>query len=565
METMARGEEKLPKKFGLDDDAFQLVKRIGVGGQASVYMCKRMNTGNKYAAKVIKTSSLGGKEHQVVNLQREIRVMRELHHPRIVNLHEFFWVNSTCIIVMDLAVGGNLEEKVIEDLEKEQHPFRGLGGGEIACKHVAVQLIDGISYMHDHRVLHRDLKLANILVTASEPSRGGYEYHDIKIADFGLSKFQDRAVRHRMTAVGTPEYVAPEVLQDDAKYDERVDFWSYGVILYAILCGCMPFAITAPVHPDRHRKEVSRIQDCEPWQRLSAEAKDFVRGLLAVDPDDRLIRCTEHAWFGSVLWHCSPRTSAPTKDLAVNGLVGKIIGRTSAGVNCIEIHLRDGSKAFHGAAGGRNRLTHVLEPGELLSAVMQDFSHPQKLGSALVFYTAQGRILRFEGRMARTRNRFLAPLGSQVAGLQFDGPRLVGVHLKEADDGSEGVIEHISGSVGSAVDSCKLQLRSGVSHHYGTPTGTTVVEPWRLQSEEFVTIVEQFFRDRNLGASLAFYTSAGRVFKMVGMTATRSPRFAAPKGHQICGISFTEDGMLAEVTCAAHSERQTLQSFNIEI
>mmetsp|Transcript_41921 Transcript_41921/g.78384 ORF Transcript_41921/g.78384 Transcript_41921/m.78384 type:complete len:647 (-) Transcript_41921:326-2266(-) len=549
------GLEKL--QFGLEDDLFQLVTWIGDGGFANVYLCRRMKTGNQYAAKVINMSSFDEQGRKITNLQREIRVMRELHHPRIVNLHESFWVKGGCIIVMDLATGGDLRDKLSHALEKGDHPFEGLGGGEIACKFVASQLIDGINYMHEHNVLHRDLKLENILITSTDTSRGdGYEYHEIKIADFGLSKFQDDSIRRQNTAVGTPTYVAPEVLEDDIRYDERVDFWSFGVILYAALCGCMPFSVSVPMRPHRHKSEVSRIRECDSWHCLSPEARSFIRGLLTVGPEARLVRCSEHPWLSE------PMSREKSLHLpCTTSLVKKIVGRTSAEVHSIEFHLRDGSKTFHGTAGGLQQQTYVLEPKEYVMAVMQEFSHPKKLGSAIVFYTTSGRILKIEGKMAWTRHRFVAPMGDQIIALQFDGSRLAGVYLKEADANSEGEVEYISGCVGSAVDYCKFQLRNGTLREYGAPTGNTVVDPWKLQPGEFITIVEQFFRDWDLGTSLAFYTSGGRVFKLVGMAGARSPRFAAARGQQICGINFTEHGHLSEIVCASIEGQQVPDSF----
>merc|ERR1719223_432004 len=138
--------------------------------------------------------------------------------------------------------------------------FPGLGGSEQTSRHMARQLVDGMRYMHDHKVVHRDLKVENILITrttrSSEPPCP--ELHDIKIADFGLSQIMqdnDRA----LSAVGTPAYVAPEVLE--GRYDEAVDFWSFGVILYVALCGQMPFKIGG-LSAEKHRLSVSKVRRC---------------------------------------------------------------------------------------------------------------------------------------------------------------------------------------------------------------------------------------------------------------------------------------------------------------
>mmetsp|Transcript_27948 Transcript_27948/g.65017 ORF Transcript_27948/g.65017 Transcript_27948/m.65017 type:complete len:651 (+) Transcript_27948:44-1996(+) len=563
------------KQFGLADDIFELGEKIDAGGQGTVYMCKRLSTQHPYAVKVINTSALRAEERQLAALRREIRVMRELHHPFIVNLHEAFWREDQCLIVMDLAAGGNLFDMLGQDISTLSSPFPGLGGAEYASRYVASQLLEGISYMQAKNVLHRDLKLENILITGSSYSSAREcDLHDIKIADFGLSKV-DHVTRassihleRTMTAVGTPDYVAPEVL--DGKYDERVDFWSFGVILYAMLCGRMPFTIRS-LSPELHKEEVARVRDCESWRRVSEIGRDFVMGLLTVDPDQRygVLHCSEHAWLREVLAGTCPltlstRSIQPAGVAECIGVVEAIVGRTAAGVHGVEMQLRDGTLQSHGSDGGVVHTTYSLELGELIVGVMQDFSFTSLLGSALVFYTSRGRIFAIQGTEARTRRRFVAPGGRQISGLQFDGHQLVGIHLEKVTAEKEGAIEQISGRVGSAVDVCEFKLRDGTVHTYGDAGGDMVRGPWHLQPEEWVFVVEQFFRDRKLGASLAFYTSMGRVYKLSGMTAVRSPRFAAPAGEQVCDLGFEQGRLVKVLTCSCNGFSEPCKAHEIE-
>jgi len=490
--------------------------------------------------------------------------MRELHHPFIVNLHEAFWREDQCLIVMDLAAGGNLFDKLEQDIMSMANPFPGLGGAEFSSQYVANQLLEGIGYMQAHRVLHRDLKLENILLSGSSYSDlHKCDIHNVKIADFGLSKFDCNirgSSRHllerTMTAVGTPDYVAPEVL--DSKYDERVDFWSFGVILYAMLCGRMPFTVSS-LSPDLHKEEVSQVRGCESWSLVSDDGHDFVKGLLTVDPDQRygLLQCSEHVWLREVAANtCAmPLSTAPAlKTGTVRGdkvgVVDTIIGRAAGGVHSLEMQLRDGTVHAHGTEGGAVPTTFSLEADELIVGVMQDFSLTELLGSALVFYTSKGRIMAVQGTEARTRRRFVAPGGRQISGLQFDGHQLVGIHLEKVTTESLGAIEQISGRVGTAVDICEFKLRDGTVCTYGDSGGDIVRGPWKLQREEWIFVVEQFFRDRKLGASLAFYTTAGRVYKLSGMTAVRSPRFAAPFGEQVCDLCFENGRLVKVLTCS---------------
>ncbi|CAE7157508.1 unnamed protein product [Symbiodinium pilosum] len=275
-------------RFGLHDDSFELGTELGGGSQGRVYMCKRLGTGNEYAVKVVNTKAIELRERTVASLRREITVMRELHHPRIVNLKEAFWEGNLCYIVMDLARGGDLHSKL--------EPGAGIGS-EHASRHISLQLLGGIAYMHSHKVIHRDLKPENVLIVRSvRRSEPAYEMHDVKIADFGLSKCLRRVGEQEagMTACGTLDYLAPEVVT--GQYDERIDFWSFGVLLYVMLSGRLPFEIEGVADIKRLAGQHLSFQGV--WRIVSEHAKDFVQGLLRVDPGDRLDQsgCLLHPW-----------------------------------------------------------------------------------------------------------------------------------------------------------------------------------------------------------------------------------------------------------------------------
>jgi len=128
------------EEFGPPSDLFRLHEVLSSGAQGTVHRCTRISTGSAYAAKVICTASLTtgpvcGAMH------REIRIMRELHHPKIVNLHEAFWQTSWCIIVMDLVPGGDLYNKIQQELAAAGRGlFAGFGGSEETSKHICRQL-----------------------------------------------------------------------------------------------------------------------------------------------------------------------------------------------------------------------------------------------------------------------------------------------------------------------------------------------------------------------------------------------------------------------------------------
>lgn len=582
-------------RFGLVDDELELGRELGGGTQGRVYVCTRLRTGNQYAVKVVNTNALDLREHTLANLRREISVMRELHHPRIVNLREAFWEGSLCCIVMDLARGGDLHRKL----------ERGKGlGSEIAVRHVAHQLLEGIGYMHSHNVIHRDLKPENVLIVRSRPAAADptVELHDVKIADFGLSKALKRLGEDYpgMTACGTLDYLAPEVLT--GHYDEAIDFWSFGVLLYMMLCGAFPFTIEGV--SDINSLSAKKISCTKAWQEVSEEARDIVRSLLTVDRTKRLglDGCFRHHWLAEEVANATPasadfshagtprhagspnnretdtvslfvgllspvkkgfpdfperpiRSVGPTQMNLVlqppyQGVIKQISGKVGAAVDSVELQFRDGPSQFHGGRGGKEQHTWYLRQDELILAVAQETRNAY-LGDALVFYTSECQIISVQGADARRRNRLVAPLGSQIVGLQFENSHLTGIHLEKASLNGctpHGAIQSISGRVGSAVDKIVLQLRDGAVRRYGTEGGS-LQGPRLLEPDELIIIVEQGRKDAFLGNSIAFYTSAGNVVEFRGMEAAHSRRFVAPEGFQICGLSFEGDSLVGVTIC----------------
>jgi len=142
--------------------------------------------------------------------------------------------------------------------------------------------------MHEKGIAHRDLKPENLLVT-------GEQNDLIKISDFGLSK--DFGKENLKTSCGTPDYVAPEVLRGTS-YDHSVDIWSIGVITYILLCGFPPF------YGNTEQQIFNKILRAEydfpspDWDHISEEAKEFIKALLVLNPNDRpsAKECIESPW-----------------------------------------------------------------------------------------------------------------------------------------------------------------------------------------------------------------------------------------------------------------------------
>jgi serine/threonine protein kinase len=152
---------------------------------------------------------------------QEVMILRQTRHKNIVRLYEYFETEKHILFVIELSAGGDLLNYV-----RKRRQLK-----EDVAKSVFKQLIEGLRYCHSKSILHRDIKLDNILLSVDG---------EIKICDFGVSKLVRRG--EKMTEqCGTPAYIAPEILLDKGYEGFMADIWSAGVVLYAMLYGTVPF------------------------------------------------------------------------------------------------------------------------------------------------------------------------------------------------------------------------------------------------------------------------------------------------------------------------------------
>lgn len=318
---MRGGEEDVRPgfRFGEEGDLYEIAEPIGSGAAARVYSCVRLQTGGTFAVKVISLQRLklmGDFESQLVKLNREVDILRELRHPRIVNLITVHRTTHSCFLVMELVRGGELFHSIVQNKRFN----------ETEARYIFRQLLEAVGYMHQKNVIHRDLKPENILVVDTkpvpEPLTG--TLRDIKIADFGLSKVVQDGLSMARTFVGTPQYWAPEVLRvqgGGGAYDKAADFWSLGAVLFVMLSGRYPFdgkkmPLEAQIQTAAFNMNTSI------WNQVSEDAKDIVRKLLQVDPKERLgiQGCSQHPWIiGSGSWIHSPVKGPTITEVSCNG------------------------------------------------------------------------------------------------------------------------------------------------------------------------------------------------------------------------------------------------------
>ncbi|KAF0047165.1 hypothetical protein F2P81_000798 [Scophthalmus maximus] len=260
-DTDIREEEQF--QFSLQD--FKCVAVLGRGHFGKVLLAEYKSTGEMFAIKALKKGDIVARD-EVDSLMCEKRIfetVNSVRHPFLVNLFACFQTQEHVCFVMEYAAGGDLMMHIHADVFSEPRAV-----------FYAACVVLGLQFLHDHKIVYRDLKLDNLLLDTE-----GY----VKIADFGLCKegmgFRDRT----STFCGTPEFLAPEVLTETS-YTRAVDWWGLGVLIFEMLVGESPF-------PGDDEEEVfdSIVNDEVRYPRfLSTEAISIMRRLLRRSPERRL-------------------------------------------------------------------------------------------------------------------------------------------------------------------------------------------------------------------------------------------------------------------------------------
>lgn len=207
---------------------YHIGSQIGSGGCGIVRLVHNVKTLQKYAMKVIKKETNPMIRQRLENnakIINEVDIMKSLSHPHVLSLTDFFETPERVIIIMDFMEGKDLLHRIT------QHDPNRRYLAEREAKFFYLQACHGLKYLHDKGITHRDIKPDNILLSSNAPDA------IVKISDFGLSKMIADSMK---TVCGTQLYVAPEVLMGGV-YTNKVDIWSMGCLLFAMLSGSVPF------------------------------------------------------------------------------------------------------------------------------------------------------------------------------------------------------------------------------------------------------------------------------------------------------------------------------------
>ncbi|KAI0544440.1 hypothetical protein F4679DRAFT_37188 [Xylaria curta] len=294
---------------------YYLGNTIGEGEFGKVKLGWKQDGGVQVAIKLIRRDSVGNNPSRLAKIYREVHILQKLSHPNIVRLHEMSETERHIGIVLEYASGGELFDYILNHRYLKDH----------AARRLFAQLISGVGYLHKKGIVHRDLKLENLLLDRNrniiitdfgfantfDASDELTEEEELNLSDrdfvkrTGLDKTNEQGLRRgdlMQTSCGSPCYAAPELVVSDSLYTGRkVDVWSCGVILYAMLAGYLPFD-DDPDNPEGDNinllyKYIVNTPLTFP-EYVTPHARDLLRRILVPSPRKRadLFEVARHSW-----------------------------------------------------------------------------------------------------------------------------------------------------------------------------------------------------------------------------------------------------------------------------
>ncbi|KAJ4414355.1 hypothetical protein N0V85_003188 [Neurospora sp. IMI 360204] len=318
-------------KFG----EYILGNTIGEGEFGKVKLGWKQEGGVQVAIKLIKKDTVGNNPSRMAKIMREVAILKQLTHPNIVRLHKMEESDRHYGIVLEYASGGELFDYILNHRYLKDN----------AARRLFAQLVSGVGYLHKKGIVHRDLKLENLLLDRNrniiitdfgfantfDPNQELSEEEELNLSDrefvkrMGLDKVDDAGWRKgdlMQTSCGSPCYAAPELVVSDSLYTGRkVDVWSCGVILYAMLAGYLPFD-DDPANPEGDNinllyKYIVNTPLTFP-EYVTPHARDLLRRILVPNPRKRadLFEVARHSWlseYSHVVEFITSSTTTPSE------------------------------------------------------------------------------------------------------------------------------------------------------------------------------------------------------------------------------------------------------------
>lgn len=251
-------------------------KKIGKGAFSNIYLGK-----NKYTNKPVAIKEISFEQIDKIkeNIKREFTLLKRLKHKNIITLHDVYFdnVGKNIYLVLDYYKRGDLSKFLKQTPLKEKY-----------VKKYMRQITDGLCYLYKNKILHRDLKLQNILVTDSG---------DIVITDFGFARYFESDIMIQ-TICGSPMYMAPEMILKK-KYNQKSDLWSVGIIMYELITGNVPYKAKNMLELIQHIRKTKITLPINFDVSISSHCKELLFQLLQKNPDNRIEweDLFTHKWF----------------------------------------------------------------------------------------------------------------------------------------------------------------------------------------------------------------------------------------------------------------------------
>ena len=290
------------------NDYYEIKEQIGRGKFSVVNLGLDIQTNKKYAIKTINKSNLLPSDLELIKI--EIDILKICQHPYVVKLYDVIETSNTIYLITEYCAGGNL----FSYFEKRHFSLE-----EPRIVDLVHKIATAVYSMHHLGIVHRDLKLSNIVMTDTTNNAS------LRILDFGLGKILGPGEKCN-ESFGTVGYAAPEVIQEN-QYDFKADIWSLGVITYFLFTGKLPFDYVSP-----QKGKVDAIyntvyndvdfSDNERWSKVSQEGKKFVMDLLVKDVNKRLNikEVLEHEWIKKFYKEITERRKSSNKSTTANGM-----------------------------------------------------------------------------------------------------------------------------------------------------------------------------------------------------------------------------------------------------
>ncbi|MES1907678.1 MAG: hypothetical protein MHM6MM_000752 [Cercozoa sp. M6MM] len=256
---LRRSQSRHIKRYTIDE-------YLGKGGFARCYKVTSHDSENVYAVKIVSKALLQKKPARQ-KLANEIKIHRQLRHVNLVHFERFFEDDHHVYFLLELC-----ENKSLMDLQRARRYVT-----EPEARFLMKQLVGAVEWMHDQRVIHRDLKLGNVMLDRNL---------NVKIGDFGLAAQLDSPEQRKTTLCGTPNYIAPEILRRGETHSFEVDIWALGVIMFTLLSGTPPFE-TNDIKETYRRIRRAQYEWPSHCASVTADAKQLVAMCLALDPRQR--------------------------------------------------------------------------------------------------------------------------------------------------------------------------------------------------------------------------------------------------------------------------------------